>query len=580
MSYLVLARKWRPQRFDEVIGQPHVIRTLANAIQSNRVAHAYLFTGARGVGKTSVARILAKALNCERGISTTPCNECSNCREITQGNSLDVLEIDGASNRGIDNIRELRETVRYRPVKSSHKIYIIDEVHMLTTEAFNALLKTLEEPPKHVLFLFATTEPHKIPATIASRCQRFDFRRIPNAVVLAHLQKIVADEQADFSDVILYTVAQEADGSMRDAQSLLEQLLAFRNQDLSDDEILEVLGVMDRRSVYQAGQAILAGDVISCLEVIESIYQRGIDSKRFCQQLCDYFRNLLFLSLDPGTGTSWLDLPEEEKVRLRENLEKTSSETLHLYFQIMLQGEERIRLAAQPRIALEMLLLRMCRLPRLRALDDVLEQLACLESGCGAVAAMEAQKPLGAVPASSPRPPSRATAQHLPLQPSPRAVASSPAAKEGPAGNEPAPAADSSLETAEPVQPQAAAADWPDCLGWLMSQDPLLGAKLGQSRLHVDSDGRFHVQVIEIYEEVLREPATLSKLTNLLRQRYGDVADLVIEVAAAGNQTKRRAQAIRTQRKSSRRLAMEHPVVQQALAVLGGELMEIKDLEK
>ena len=203
MSYLVLARKWRPQTFDQVIGQSHVTNTLQNAIRAERIAHAYLFTGARGVGKTSVARILAKTLNCERGIAGAPCNACSNCREITQSHAVDVLEIDGASNRGIDSIRELRETVRFLPAKSRYRIYIIDEVHMLTTEAFNALLKTLEEPPAHVLFIFATTEPHKIPATILSRCQRFDFRRIPNYQIVAHLRRIADDEHLNLSDSIL-----------------------------------------------------------------------------------------------------------------------------------------------------------------------------------------------------------------------------------------------------------------------------------------------------------------------------------------------------------------------------------------
>ena len=221
MSYQVIARKWRPGTFEEVIGQPHATRTLQNAIRMDRIAHAYLFSGARGVGKTSVARILAKVLNCEKGPSPTPCNQCSNCREISHTNSVDVIEIDGASNRGIDNIRELRETVRYRPAKGRYKVYIIDEVHMLTTEAFNALLKTLEEPPPHVIFIFATTEPHKIPATILSRCQRFDFRRLSLLQIVEHLKRIISQEGADFSEGILYAIAREADGSMRDAQSLL-----------------------------------------------------------------------------------------------------------------------------------------------------------------------------------------------------------------------------------------------------------------------------------------------------------------------------------------------------------------------
>ena len=385
MSYLVLARKWRPQNFDEVVGQPHVTRTLQNAVRSKRIAHAYLFTGARGVGKTSVARILAKSINCEGSTDSPPCNDCSNCREITQGNSVDVLEIDGASNRGIDSIRELRETVRYRPAKSRYKIYIIDEVHMLTTEAFNALLKTLEEPPEHVLFVFATTEPHKILSTILSRCQRFDFRRIATSEIVKHLKSIMVEEQAQVSDAILYAIAGEADGSMRDAQSLLEQLLAFSADGLADQEILDVLGVVDRRSVHRVGRAILQGDVRTCLEVVGDLYRRGIDSRRFCQQLCDHFRNLLFwLIKGEGDDSFHLDLPAEEKQFLEKETRNTTPESLYLYFQMVLKGEEAIRRSTLPRISLEMLLVRLAQLPQLESLENLLEKLEALEDRrCG-----------------------------------------------------------------------------------------------------------------------------------------------------------------------------------------------------
>ncbi|HQN18328.1 MAG TPA: DNA polymerase III subunit gamma/tau, partial [Syntrophobacteraceae bacterium] len=380
MSYLVLARKWRPQNFAEVVGQPHVTRTLQNAISRNRVAHAYLFCGARGVGKTSVARILAKTLNCLSTDSPAPCNHCFNCREITQGNSVDVLEIDGASNRGIDNIRELRETVRYRPAKSRFKIYIIDEVHMLTTEAFNALLKTLEEPPEHVLFIFATTEPHKVPATILSRCQRFDFRRIPTQQLVEHLRRIASQEQVDLPDAVLFSLAREADGSMRDAQSLLEQILAFSGEDLAGEEILDILGIVDRQSVHKAVRAILEGEAQTCLEVVDDFYRRGIDSKRFCQQLCEYFRNLLILATAGRGVESLLDLPGDEIHLLRGELEKTSPESLHLIFQMVLKAEEEIRRSSLPRVALEMLLLRLTRLPKLEPLEEILAKLNVLEN--------------------------------------------------------------------------------------------------------------------------------------------------------------------------------------------------------
>src|SRR5512136_1075662 len=266
-SYLVLARKWRPQLFEEVVGQRHITQTLQNAISQKRVAHAFLFTGARGVGKTSSARILAKALNCEKGPGTNPCNQCATCQEVTHGTSMDVIEIDGASNRGIDEIRELKENVRYTPAKSRYKIYIIDEVHMLTTEAFNALLKTLEEPPPHVIFVFATTEPHKIPLTILSRCQRYDFKRIPLASILEQLRTIATQEGMEISDQSLHLIAREAEGSMRDAQSLLDQVLSYAGQKVSDKEVIEVLGVIDRKILHDSIAALADGDQARLLQI-------------------------------------------------------------------------------------------------------------------------------------------------------------------------------------------------------------------------------------------------------------------------------------------------------------------------
>ncbi len=414
MSYLVLARKWRPQTFAEVVGQPHVTRTLQNAFTRNRIAHAYLFCGARGVGKTSVARILAKTLNCLTPVSSAPCNHCSNCREITQGNAVDVLEIDGASNRGIDSIRDLRETVRYRPAKSQFKIYIIDEVHMLTAEAFNALLKTLEEPPEHVVFIFATTEPHKIPATILSRCQRFDFRRIPTQELVEHLRHIAVQEQVDLPEGVLYALAREADGSMRDAQSLLEQILAFSGEDLTGEEVLDILGIVDRKSVHKAAAGVLENDARACLEVVADLYRRGIDSKRFCQQLCDYFRNLLVLATGGPGAESLLGLPEEEILVLKGQSGKTSPESLYVIFQMVLKAEEEIRRSSLPRMTLEMLLLRLTQLPQLESLEEVLAKLSSLEyrlatepGSCtpeGATTPVTGRTPGAEVPAARPQP--------------------------------------------------------------------------------------------------------------------------------------------------------------------------------
>ncbi len=604
MSYLVLARKWRPQTFDQVVGQAHVTRTLENAIRLNRVAHAYLFTGARGVGKTSVARILAKAMNCERGPAPVPCNECSHCREITQGSFMDVLEIDGASNRGIDNIRELQETVRYRPIKGHYKIYIIDEVHMLTVEAFNALLKTLEEPPPHVLFVFATTEPHKIPATINSRCQRFDFRRIPSSVILEHLQKIVADERARLSELVLYAVAREADGSMRDAQSLLEQLLAFRGQDLNDEEILEILGVMDRRSVHQVGEAVLARDAKRCLQMVEAIYRRGVDSRRFCQQLCDYFRNLLLLSLQDPSDSVGIDLPSEEIERFRKSLQATTPEALHLLFQMTLKGEESIRTSTQPRLVLEMLLLRLCRLPELRTVEQLIQRVERLEPGTSAVAGDEAPSPEPATPVPS-EPESVAAVEPVPA-PAPEPVSLrepepvfdeemalgpplsrelEPEALAAPAAvDDEVAAADGCArqEAGEPGKVAALPADaevvsrWDEFLNWLRLRDEVLAAKLEKSRLSEGAEGGYTVGVLELYLGVLANGDASAKLNRYFAEFFKIDCELRIRGAESKADKARPGSKPGRRRRTPQKLVLEHPAVQQALDILGGELLEIR----
>ncbi|OGQ04990.1 MAG: DNA polymerase III, subunit gamma and tau, partial [Deltaproteobacteria bacterium RBG_19FT_COMBO_58_16] len=307
-SYLVIARKWRPSLFEEIVGQAHVTRTLSNAVSSGRVAHAYLFSGPRGVGKTTAARILAKCLNCAEGPTPTPCNNCESCKTIASGSSVDVFEIDGASNTGVDNVRELRESVRYVPTRGKYKIYIIDEVHMLSTAAFNALLKTLEEPPPHAAFIFATTEVHKIPATILSRCQRFDFKRIPFRDIYAHLKKILTAEGVKFEDKAVYTLAREADGSLRDGQSLLEQSLAFGGAELKDSDVIEALGLMDREMLFSLSEGMISGSGSACLNIVEKIYEFGYDLKRALSDLLEHIRDLTVLKV---TGNAeLLDLPD------------------------------------------------------------------------------------------------------------------------------------------------------------------------------------------------------------------------------------------------------------------------------
>jgi len=397
MSYLVLARKWRPQVFEDVIGQRSTTQTLQNAITQKRVAHAFLFAGARGVGKTSTARILAKALNCEKGPQVNPCNQCSTCQEISSGTSLDVIEIDGASNRGIDEIRELRENVRYTPVKNRYKIIIIDEVHMLTREAFNALLKTLEEPPTHVLFIFATTEPHKIPATILSRCQRYDFKRIPLGGIVASLKRITEAEGVQVSQAGLLSIARASEGSMRDGQSLLDQVISYAGKRIRDEDIIEALGLIDLRILYETFEAIARKDAGRCMEIVEQVYHAGYDIQHFCHELLQHLRNLILMKVSEHPE-GLIELPEEELEALGKQAGHFQFEQLNHLFNLLLKGAEEIAQAAFPRTMLEMTLIRMATLHPVVPIDEILKKLEGLGKG---------QKPV--TPEKNESPPTRAT---------------------------------------------------------------------------------------------------------------------------------------------------------------------------
>jgi DNA polymerase-3 subunit gamma/tau len=377
MAYEVLARKWRPQVFQDVVGQEHVTQTLINAIKAGRLAHGYLFSGARGVGKTSVARILAKAINCVEGEAGIPCNRCPSCLEITNGSSVDVQEIDGASNRGIDEIRELRENIKYMPSSSRFRIYIIDEVHMLTLPAFNALLKTLEEPPPHVKFIFATTEPHKVPVTILSRCQRFEFKRISFGQLVQQLEKITTEEGIQVSKSGLALLARAAEGSMRDAESLLDQVVSFTGPKVEDKHITEILGLMDKNLVLETSRAILEGDASRCLDIVDQVYNHGYDMKEFYRALMDQFRNLLVCHIGPDEEV--LHLLEDDREELKRQADLAGREKLQQALNLLIAREESLRLTSHPRLVLEIILIKLSQLDDVLSFDALIQKIEALE---------------------------------------------------------------------------------------------------------------------------------------------------------------------------------------------------------
>lgn len=422
MSYLVLARKWRPQTFAEVVGQEHVTRTLRNAITSGRVAHAFLFTGPRGVGKTTTARLLAKALNCAKGPTPEPCNACNNCAEITTGTALDVLEIDGASHTGVDNIRDLTEGVQYRPVKSRFRVIIIDEVHMLSNAAFNALLKTLEEPPPHVKFIFATTESHKILPTILSRCQRYDFKRIPLRELIHRLREIVQQENLTADEAGLALIAREADGGLRDAQSLLDQVIAWSGGQITEQAVKEALGVADRQALFRVVDALLTRDPAQALRLAGDLYQYGYEPRRLCRDLLEHFRHLVAakISQDPALLA---DLPDHEVVIVRNQAETCIIEDVQRSFTLLLRADEEISKTAYPQLVMEMTLVKVASQPPVLPLEEALARIEALQQAIvGNAASQPATRSRSIDAMQAPPAPSSAPLRPAPVQREERAT--------------------------------------------------------------------------------------------------------------------------------------------------------------
>lgn len=382
MSYEVFARKYRPQTFDDLVGQTHVSRTLKNAVAQNRLAHAYLFVGPRGVGKTSTARILAKSLNCVNGPTVTPCGVCDNCREIAAGNSLDVIEIDGASNNSVEDVRQLRENVRYAPAKGRYKIYLIDEVHMLSSAAFNALLKTLEEPPEHVKFIFATTEPQKVLPTILSRCQRFDLHRIPANLIAQHLQFIAKKEKIVLQPAAAHAIARGAEGGLRDAESMLDQLVAFCGENIAESDVLDVFGFTSEQTVIDLTGRILRAETPEAIDLLHQQSENGKDMMRLMADLIAYLRDLLVLKAKPDALTEDVD-PDVQK-SLAAQAELISMDRLLELIDQFAAAEGRMKWAPNKKLHFEVAIIKAIQSLGQATLDEVIEKLGELRDGGGA----------------------------------------------------------------------------------------------------------------------------------------------------------------------------------------------------
>jgi DNA polymerase-3 subunit gamma/tau len=550
MSYLVIARKWRPQSFGDIVGQEHITRTLSNAIRSNRIAHAYLFTGVRGVGKTTAARILAKALNCEKGPTPNPCNQCSFCQQITSGSCLDVLEIDGASNRGIDEIRQIIENVRYQPAQCRFKIYVIDEVHQVTKDAFNALLKTLEEPPPAVKFILATTEPHRLPETILSRCQRYDFRRIALREIVRRLDEISRQEGLNITPGALVLLAREADGSMRDAQSLLEQVLACvesgdreRDETAVDERLLEeILGLGGRQVLYDLSHAVVQGNARRCLDLIAKVVVEGRDLGRLSRDLVEHFRNLLVARLvqpdakeiDAAGKGQLLDLPDQEIEDLRAQVADLSMETLLDYFDFMAAGDEEVNRSANPRFALETFLVRLATLPKTLPVTQLIERLEKLE-----------KKLPGAGLSAAALPP-----------------------REGPQALQVA-----ALASAAPI---AGSKDnlWQNFVSFVGKEKKFLASHLEAATACELPPGQLKIGVAERHHfNYLQDPDNLSLLKQLAKRFFGD--DVAIQITAIDPESSAR----RTETAAAAPASLEDQgdtMVKEALRIFGGSIRTVR----
>ncbi len=530
MSYLVLARKYRPQNFDDVVRQEHVTHTLSNAISSGRVAHAILFSGPRGTGKTTVARVLAKAMNCKEGPTPTPCNVCRSCKEITSGNAVDVFEIDGASNNGVEHIRELRENIKYTPAHSNYKIYIIDEVHLLITSAFHALLKPLEAPPAHVMFIFATTEPHKIPITILSRCQRHDFRRIELRDIANHMANLCRRENIEVDEQSLDIISRESGGSMRDALSLLDQVMSCSEGAIVYEKVLEILGVIDRKILFDLSSGILNGDISEVLDILDNIYDHGHNIKELYSALLEHFRHLSVIKVAKKVS-KLVDLPAHEIQLMSEQVKNVPHTFLLQILDMLFKEESNIRFSSDPKLAMEIAFIRLFATKPALPIDVLIEKLDDLKKGVY-------EDPPEPIPALQPLYP-------IPVSISPGIGENSPPIR----------------QPSSPIQSCEQA--WEKIIEILSKENPALAAVLGKCQCAMPSDDCFQIDVKGNGFDLKRIHTHLPKIKDICCKLFAKPIQVEIrnDVSSPDSSIRKKSP------NQLRQEAMQHPVVKAALEI-------------
>ncbi len=596
MTYVVLARKYRPTNLAELIGQPHIARALTNAIAMDRVAHAFLFCGARGTGKTSTARIVAKMLNCEQGPTAAPCGNCAACREIATSTCIDVHELDAASNRGINEIRELREGVGYAPARDRNKVYIIDEAHMLTNEAANAFLKTLEEPPPHVVFILATTDPQRLPVTIRSRCQRYDFRRIRSSQIVERLGQICEQESTSLNSEALYLVARESEGSMRDALSVLDQVIAFGGESMRAEEVATLLGVADRNRTLSLMSALLNRQPVQALQATAAAHQHGIDLRTFSRTLAQEARDLLVIRLTGATARDLVDRADSEIKTLEEIATETSTAELERLSQVLLELAEKVANARHPRLVLEMGVVRLCQAASLVDVAELAVRVEGLLRGTTRRAPAAATKPETATRQTPPRPragkkqakPSQAAAETTTKQQPP--TASDLAAKNKPSETQSAArSSDDGDSTAQATDPEpderrgrslkdADMETWQRALGQDLEQ-PVVASLLDHAVINGSGPGRVEIAFFnEFFSKQAQQDGNLVWFARAATRAFG--GNYQVEVGDCDDRARtqslaaQRQQAMQGEVKQEILSLKDDPSVQTLIEMVGGTLTE------